>query len=58
MECKKGKKFTITLKNIRLDGTNFKHLFEVARSGILVTGLILTSTVSAIFDWLTKLKRI
>ena len=30
-KCKKGKKFTVTLKDIRLDGTNFKHLFGVAR---------------------------
>ena len=29
--CKKGKNFTVTLKDIRLDGTNFKHLFGVAR---------------------------
>ena len=30
-KCRKGKKFTVTLKDIRLNGTNFKHLIAVAR---------------------------
>ena len=29
--CKKGKNMTVTLKDIRLHGTKFKHLFGVAR---------------------------
>ena len=30
-KCKKGKKFTVTLKDLRLDGTKFKQLFGVGR---------------------------